>query len=315
MSPTLGVNHFFDDKDLGYLSALIEITKLGLSLQEARSQLHERVLLDPSFQGWTTESFRDQEKIEILRDFEYDPNGLAARGIILLGYYRRDTRSKSRWIVLFPNAIRLVSERMGLDEDVLTRVVLVHELAHWFTLDETPNRFGGMESGLWPNEFARPNKLAMPSEYAETLAELVSWLVFNTQAAKDMSDNTEHLRQQYLLNESAPHHAYQLYWFWLVAAGVARELNDLRDECVESINVPGVEDLRKWIRGGGFHGDLLTNTVLQVFLENLAVGKELLEEGFVSDSRSRNKRFEGWEQFLRNRNVGIDDDLLRVRDI
>lgn len=308
LNPTLGVNHFFDDKDLRYLSALIAITTPELSLQDARSQLHESVLLDPSFQGWTTESFRDQEKIEILRDFEDDPNSLATRGIILLGYYCRDPRSKSRWIVLFPNAIRLVSERMGLAEDVLTRVVLVHELAHWFTLDGIPNRFGGLESGLWPNESAKP------SEFAETLAELVSWLIFNTEAAENMTDAMEHLRQQYLLNESAPHHSYQLYWFWLVAAGVARELNDLRGERVELANLPGNEHLHRWIGGGDFHGNLLRNS-LKLFLGNLDAGKEILRESFNPPCRGLHERFEEWEKLLRTRDNLVVPDLLGILDI
>ena len=303
---TLGVNYFFNDKDLRCLEGLIAITTPNLSLQDARKELHERVFLDPSFQGWTLESFRDHEPIEILRDYEDDPNKLATNRQILLGYYRPDPRS----IVLFPNAIRLVSERKGLAVDVLTRVVLVHELAHWFTLDGTSNRFGGMESGLWPNEPAKP------SEYAETLAELVSWLVFNTEAAKNMTDAKEHLRQQYLLNDPAPHYTYQLYWFWLVAAGVARGVDDLRGESAGLSDLPGAEHLHKWIRGGNYFDDLLKHSGKQ-FLGNLKDEKKLFGEGFQNLSEGLHGRFEAWEKLWKDldSSIGLDSDLIAILDI
>lgn len=266
------------------------------------------MLLDPSLQGWTRETFRSQEQIEILRDIEdRDLGGLSSRQkpAILLGYYQHDPRC----IVLFPNAIQLVAERKGWAVDVLTRVVLIHELAHWFTLDGTRNRFGGTETGLWPNESTKP------SEYAETLAELVSWLVFNTVAAENMPDAREHLRQQYLLNDPSTHYSYQLYWFWLVAAGVARGLNDLRGECAGLANSPGTKHLHKWIRGGGFHGDLLTPGCRSEFLKNLCAGKELLIEGFNNPYRELHDRFDAWEAFLRNRDDYGGGACLGILDI
>lgn len=230
--------HFFDDADLKCLEELVAIAKPGRSLESARRELHERVFLDTSLQGWTPESLREaaeKDELEISRDLEADfPDPvvsgsspgfdhLSSRRCILLGYYCPEPRH----IVLFPSAIRLVAEVKGIAGNVLKRVVLVHELAHWFTLGNGEQRLGYRSDGgsaFWEREHLKP------SEYAETLAELVSWLVFNGGGVKNAMEAEAHRKCQYRLNDPAPHYAYQLYRFWLVASGMATTMDDLKGE-------------------------------------------------------------------------------------
>lgn len=196
--------------------------------------LLDNVWLDPSLQGWTTDSFNaaDEEgSVQIQDSIELDPGGsqlwenAACGGILFLGLYIGEPRR----IIIFPNAIELVANSKRFRGaypgaprsivDQLTKVVLIHEVVHWLTLHPKKHL------ARWELRREDPTQF---TELAETLAELVSWLTFSLHAKHDLSLARTLLRTHYLIKGPACSYPYQLYWFWLVLSGLADSLDHLR---------------------------------------------------------------------------------------
>jgi hypothetical protein len=216
---------------------------------EEVKDLRGNVFLDYSFQGWTAKLI-DAGEVLIKDDIISDLNGerpwddAERQGILYLGLYCTAPRK----IILFPNAIKLVAgskrfkgECSGAPESVeslLTKVVLIHEIAHWFT--------------LVPNKHDTRLALAQPArrDLAETFAELLSWVTFNLHYAGSPKLAAALLRVQYLTNDPAGGYEYQLYWFWLVLTGLGSERKFLQGSHCPEIHSDDfkerLEAISKW---------------------------------------------------------------------
>lgn len=228
------------------------MAKILLESPAAQSEidaLEGRVFLDDTLQGWTPNSLRQAAStsggLSIQEDFECPPDDgsvsigdQASRGIIVLGYYR----AQPRQIVLFPEAIRLVADLpeftpLGSDPDLLFRSVLFHEIGHWLTLH--PSRHSArVERCLVP-----------PSEEAETLTEILSWLTFAQADQTGVSGVRNLLQCQNLKRSRGPLWQYQVYPFWLFATGLVTNREQLVGAHTPAISNEGWKYLTEWSAG------------------------------------------------------------------
>ena len=133
------------------------------------------------------------------RDRPHDGNP----NLIVLGYYDHEHRT----VVLRNRTIQRAEDQDGLaakfGAGVLFRVVLAHEMAHWFTWMSPPKTKTG----------------TVNNEVSEALAELLSWATFSKEREAGNRDAAAELNCQYWLNEDAPVYWYRVYWLWLVLVG------------------------------------------------------------------------------------------------
>jgi len=167
--------------------------------------LERSVWLDPTEDAWTSGS-RAGNREPLWLDLPDDESPNA----IVLGYYVHATRK----IVLRKRTIQVVEDNEGLaarfGAAVLFRVVLAHEMAHWFTWMRPPETKTG----------------TVNNEVSEALAEMLSWATFSKGLELGIQECEGALNCQYWLNEEAPIYWYRVYWLWLVLFGMNHEAGE-----------------------------------------------------------------------------------------
>lgn len=275
----LYVRYRFDTEDFTLLNCLLAfIKKAGRNIESLDDEtpiLLNSIWLDPSMQGWTKEELQEgKAKIcdKIYLDDVFDPFRPDARpweeykakgnGAVLLGFYCCNPQR----IVLFPNVIEAVAgqkEYLDLFDgcirrscDALTRMVLVHELGHWFTLN--PQRQAARlclpQPGYGAGDPSRLcNERCNFHETAESLANLCTWFAFQYLAKTDETRARALMATMYHCCNAAASYEYQLYWFWLVFSGISECPEMLDGRKFQDMNCAALErrilELSNWAIG------------------------------------------------------------------
>lgn len=321
----------FTECDLRLLRTLQSFLRSGDSSSDsaraadlAFAELLENVWVDPSLQGWSAEAFNASDETEPVKigdlilpemgeDRPWDGAADKEERVLFLGLYYGSPRQ----IILFPNAIELVAcskrfhERYPLPLqrriDLLTKVVLIHESVHWFTLDPEKHKTRWNLQGEHPVQF---------TELVETLAELISWLAFSSHAKHEPKVARELLLVQYLSNDPACGYEYQLYWCWLVFSGLAEEREQLQGTEIVDLLSPRfagrIDAMRTWavsdqVTHDGDESHLI-NRIAKVGIKHLADLPAWISEMVGPEPEARSSFERLWKEFL-PRVVGLQGML------
>ena len=299
----------FNPQDLELLERMRDFVDAKMPSGDDPRAPENNVWLSSSLQGWDADSFRREEragKVPIQDEiFDREPDdwedGRANR-VILLGVYIAGPPSK---IILFPEAIRLVARSPRFTEplpsgntssyDLLFQSVLIHELAHWFTLDpiKHTSRLGLNRHHAPPEQGSRPSLAVTFTEVAETLAELLSWLTANAHGANDRVHALDLLRCQYLLKEPAASYEYQLYAFWLAYTGLVDTCEQLQGKTLKTLDCvelgARLSAIKTWIQGDDIKpASTLAHEVYRAGHDS-KLAKKRLYPGFIHPSLGYSK--------------------------
>lgn len=313
---------------------LIDLLSQGQPSVSNAPSLSEDIYLDPCLSGWPLEELEDENVKpgdDIIWEGVSDPledrpwDNPEKKGMLLLGLY---IASPCRKIILFPNAIELVAGRnpeflqaFGGDipkaRDALLRIVLLHEMSHWFTLDPATH---GNRLSLTYNLCEQVDTKALGegrlsgAELAETLAQLCTWLTLRKLAASaSQADRTKDLlRAMLLIADPAATYHYQLFWFWLFLSGVV-----IPSDLSQSGNSQALDKLAKWAKSTNSTGcddDLLTS------IPHPGTLNHQNRLGFANPCRCYPDAFDAlWETWCKDREELSDrlggEDLIGVQDI